>query len=118
MSKKKPAYQRYTTSHVHWLLIKQRQPLVSTLDAQVWDEDQYVEAQALFCPYYNTVEGRLGFDWGVIFNPESLKFGQVVFEHEWCGCPGEGGPFDPQPSHGSGNQSIDQWIKPKNAKSQ
>jgi hypothetical protein len=103
-------YRKYTTSDVHWKLIAQRDVLTKTLNSQVWD-DGYVQAQALFCPYYDPVEGALGGDWGVIVNPESLKFGQLVFEHEWCGCPGEDGAFDPTPSHGSGNQKTNQWVK-------
>jgi hypothetical protein len=43
--------------------------------------------QALFCPYYVSLEGVLGMDWGVIINPDSQKFGDVVFEHDDCGCP-------------------------------
>jgi len=104
------AYQQYTSEDIHWRLIGRCKPVVEALDSRVSD-DGWVAAQALFCPYYNNVEGRLGGDWGVILNPESLKFGQMVFEHDWCGCPGDNGPFDPEPSHGSGNQSVDQWVK-------
>jgi hypothetical protein len=104
------AFKRYAPSDIHWKLIEQREVVWRTTDARIWDEG-WVQAQALFCPYYAVLEGRLGSDWGVIVNPESLKFGQVAFEHEWCGCPGEDGPFDPSPSHGSGNQSVDQWVK-------
>ena len=43
-------------------------------------------AQALFCPYYVPLEGRLGADWGVIVNPESSRFGLLTFEHDDCGC--------------------------------
>ena len=43
--------------------------------------------QALHCPYYVPLEGRLGADWGVVLNPESTRFGKVTFEHDWCGCP-------------------------------
>lgn len=44
-------------------------------------------AQALHCPYYVPLEGRLGADWGVIVNPESSRFGLLTFEHDDCGCP-------------------------------
>lgn len=43
--------------------------------------------QAIHCPYYVPLEGRLGADWGVIVNPESFQFGRLVFEHDDCGCP-------------------------------
>ena len=43
--------------------------------------------QALLCPFYVRLRGNLGHDWGVITNPASGKFGQVVFEHDGCGCP-------------------------------
>jgi hypothetical protein len=107
-------FKRYDPTVIHWKLIEQRKAY-EHLDARVWD-DGWVQAQALFCPYYAVLEGRLGFDWGVIVNPESLKFGQVVFEHEWCGCPGEDGPFDSDPSHGGGKQIVDEWAKPKRRK--
>ena len=42
--------------------------------------------QALFCPYYVELSGVLGADWGIIVNPESRKFGELVFEHDDCGC--------------------------------
>jgi hypothetical protein len=43
--------------------------------------------QALLCPFYVRLRGSLGHDWGVITNPASRQFGQVVFEHDGCGCP-------------------------------
>jgi len=41
-------------------------------------------------------------DWGVIVNPMSPKFGQVVFEHDSCAC------WNHRDSHG--NQSGTSWI--------
>jgi hypothetical protein len=64
-------------------------------------EDKWVEKQALFCPYYETLEGPLGSDWGVILNPQSPKFGRLVFEHSHCGCP------DDHPS----SQETAAWLR-------
>ncbi len=49
----------------------------------------WVPAQALLCPYYVPLSGRLGSDWGVIVNPESRRFRLLTFEHDDCGCPGD-----------------------------
>ena len=46
--------------------------------------------QAMFCPYYVPLSGTLGFDWGICVNPESRKFGELMFEHDDCGCESEG----------------------------
>lgn len=70
---------RFTASEMHRLLAERRY----TGDDDAGGESQ----QALFCPYYEALEGPLGGDWGVILNPESPKFGQLVFEHDRCGCP-------------------------------
>jgi len=70
-------WQQYAHREMHRLLI-------ATRDLNPERQDG---AQALFCPYYVPLEGRLGNDWGVIVNPESSKFARLVFEHEDCGCP-------------------------------
>ena len=68
-------------------------------------------AQALHCPYYVPLEGRLGADWGVIVNPESSRFGLLTFEHDDCGCPAS----DTEDDEGWGrhydepNQQGDTW---------
>lgn len=49
---------------------------------------QWVAGQALSCPYYVPLEGRLGADWGVIVHPDSDRFAMLTFEHDDCGCPG------------------------------
>lgn len=106
-TKPPPRFKRYTSSDIHWRL----QAVGSSrqaLDAMV-DDDGWVAAQALFCPYYNPVEGTLGSDWGVILNPESVKFGQLVFEHEWCGCPTDDEGYS---LHGGGKQQADEWCVP------
>ena len=91
---------RYGHHDLHWLLIQK-------LHRQDGYRDSSYETshQALFCPYYVTLEGVLGADWGVVVNPESPFFGQLVFEHDWCGCPG-----DP-PEHHSGKWQTmnDPW---------
>lgn len=46
-----------------------------------------IAGQALFCPYYVPLDGRLGADWGVIVNPGSDRFAQLTFEHDDCGSP-------------------------------
>jgi hypothetical protein len=59
------------------------------------------ESPALFCPYYVPLRGVLGADWGVVVNPDSVHFGDVVFEHDWCGCR--------VGSHETGHQRTDEW---------
>lgn len=71
---------RYNAHDLHKLLCDQQ-----LLDD--WKNTEYVENQALHCPYYVPLEGRLGVDWGVIVNPESRYFGRLMFEHDDCGCP-------------------------------
>lgn len=66
-----------------------------------------VSPQALFCPYYLSLSGQLGSDWGVILNPESAKFATVVFEHDHCGCPVDA---EGRPTHGQGNQNDRDWM--------
>lgn len=73
------------------------------------DPDTHYIGQALHCPYYTTVTGSLGLDWGIVLNPESLKFGQLVFEHDKCGCPVD---EDGWPLHGNGKQIADEWLVP------
>lgn len=70
---------------------------------------EWVAGQALFCPYYVPLEGRLGADWGVIVHPESERFSILTFEHDDCGCPdrvdfGDGPLHDEAP-----NQQGDIW---------
>ncbi len=66
---------KYTLEELHKLLCKR-------LKSKSVDP----EDQAEFCPYYVPLKGELGFDWGVIVNPTSSKFGTLVFEHDGCGC--------------------------------
>lgn len=68
---------RYGHTQMHQLLIA-RQHIPA---------DDFIENQALHCPYYVPLEGRLGSDWGVIVNPDSKHFGRLMFEHDDCGCP-------------------------------
>ena len=72
---------RMTKSELHRLLLDQCLSLR-------YRSSEWVAGQALFCPYYVPLEGRLGADWGVIVNPESDRFTQLTFEHDDCGCPG------------------------------
>lgn len=48
---------------------------------------EWIAGQALSCPDYVPLDGRLGADWGVIVNPGSDRFAQLTFEHDDCGCP-------------------------------
>lgn len=59
--------------------------------------------QAEFCPYWVKLSGYLGYDWGVQVNPESSKFGDILFEHDDCGCP-EG-------SHPHRDFGRDAWLE-------
>lgn len=75
--------------------------------SDVWKTTDYVEDQALHCPYYVPLEGRLGADWGVIVNPDSTRFGLLTFEHDTCGCPlPEGAVFRHE---GEPSQQGDTW---------
>lgn len=71
---------RALKSVIHWSLIRQREEIIDA------EGGEYVENQALHCPHYVPLEGEWGMDWGAILHPQSKKFGQLVFEHEWCGC--------------------------------
>lgn len=51
------------------------------------------ERQACHCPYWVPLGGILGPDWGTVANPESPRFGEVVFEHDGCACPDHGGEW-------------------------
>ena len=84
-----PAHRRYSSLAVHDALIARR-----------WT-DNFPGGPALFCPYFAPLKGVMGSDWGVVLNPESVRFGQLVFEHDACGCP--------DGSHGTGNQRVDEW---------
>lgn len=66
----------------------------------------HVDRQALFCPYYVTLDGVLGADWGIIVNPTSSRFGLLTFEHDFCGCP----------PHPEGSQRTDEWLDRKRSK--
>ena len=79
MSKNKIKLKKYTHDLIHNMLVKTRKSN---------SNKRYIN-QALFCPYYVNLEGVLGADWGVIVNPESELFGELVFEHDDCGCPSE-----------------------------
>jgi len=69
------------------------------------EDRDFIEKQALHCPFYVPLEGELGSDWGVIVNPESTRFGLPTFEHDFCGCPHK---------HKVGDQdNPDEWKKLK-----
>lgn len=68
-----------------------------------------INNQALHCAYYVPLKGNLGLDWGVVVNPESPKFGNLVFEHDNCGCPNHQ-MDDPDPQADEGY--IDNWLLP------
>lgn len=82
VKKPTPSERRKMADVIHWALIEKRKPI--TKDDP--NDDGYVEMQALHCPWYVPLEGDWGGDWGCIMHPQSAKFGQLVFEHEWCGC--------------------------------
>ena len=74
----KHSIKQYSHSAIHNILVK--------INCKNDDIPIYAGKSAMICPYYVNLEGCLGMDWGVIVNPESKKFGQLVFEHDWCGC--------------------------------
>jgi hypothetical protein len=73
---------RNEKSLIHWALIRNRGERIDIGR----NEDDFVEHQALDCPHYVPLRGEWGRDWGAILHPKSAKFGELVFEHEWCGC--------------------------------
>lgn len=96
-----PGWAQYTHHDLHWALVA-----VACVTPVNWSA-----AQALFCPYYVPLEGRLGADWGVIVNPQSSRFGRLTFEHDDCGCP----PQPDEDAEGYGRhpdapeQQLDTW---------
>jgi len=90
--------QTYTPEQIHELLCKKL--LSKEYKQGVYHED--TRKQACFCPYYVPLQGALGYDWGVIVNPTSPKFGQLVFEHDGCGCSNHEQQY--------GNQRGTNWI--------
>ena len=90
---------RYDHRDLHWRLISQT-------DTQ---PDPWVPGQAIVCPYYVPLEGKLGADWGVIVNPQSTRFGLLTFEHADCGCPDRVPDMDGPIHVGTPDQSGDMW---------
>jgi len=86
----------------------------SDLYRQSVKDQSFIGAQALMRPYYVPLSGVLGYDWGVIVNPESSRFGLVTFEHDDCGCPKS--PDEDEDGSGrhdgSDNQIEDLWLQP------
>jgi len=95
-------HERFAHRHLHELLAR------TCIDPSSVEE---VGAQALFCPYYVPLEGRLGADWGVIVNPVSSRFGKLTFEHADCGCPKSSteDDFGWGRHDGSASQQGDTW---------
>lgn len=77
-----------------------------TILTEEYEAEGEVSAQALLCPYYVPLSGRLGADWGVIVNPEFARYGLLSFEHDDCGCPGDEDRHDDDP-----DQDGDMWWK-------
>ena len=94
--RKKRQYEKYTYSEMH-------DPLAEKLIPDDYYGKEIVVGQALTCPYHVPLTGILGADWGVIVNPMSPRFGQVVFEHDRCACWNHKDIY--------GNQSGTNWIK-------
>jgi hypothetical protein len=94
-------WQRFNHHDLHMRLIERERPT-----GPVGDDD---ECQALFCPYYVPLNGRLGADWGVIVNPASSRFGLLTFEHADCGCPVPDGVLGVMRHKGAPNQDGDMW---------
>jgi hypothetical protein len=96
------AHKRFTHLEMHHLLIEKCLSARYKKPGREW-----IASQALHCPYYVAMEGRLGADWGVIVNPESSRFAKLTFEHDDCGCPGP----DEARHKGSPDQDGDMWDK-------
>ena len=72
-------YPKYTTDQIH-------KALSEKYFSREYKDSGIVKQPALLCPYYIPLSGTLGLDWGIIVNPSSPKFGQLVFEHDSCSC--------------------------------
>ncbi|SRR6266571_4995003 len=99
MKQKKKSFQKYAPHQIHELLC---QKLLSEEYIKGAYQGDNVWKQACFCPYYVPLKGELGSDWGVIVNPTSPKFGQLVFEHDGCGCTNHENQF--------GNEAGTSWV--------
>jgi hypothetical protein len=97
---KSKSYPKYTTDQIHKLLSEQ------------FFSNEYkgnaVKQPAFLCPYNIPLRGTLGLDWGIIVNPASPKFGQLVFEHDSCSCSNH--------ENQVGNQRGTSWILQKRIK--
>ena len=94
------SHERHSHADIHRLLAEKWPRRVPG-----YDEQGNTHHQALFCPYYVELKGMLGMDWGVIVNPCSPRFGEVVFEHDACGCPD--GSHEPR-----SDWDTDSWRQP------
>ena len=45
------------------------------------DADKHYPDCSAGCKHFNTLEGKLGYDWGVCMNNKSHRFGLLTFEH-------------------------------------
>jgi len=104
------AHKLFGHTEMHELLIE---TCLSDFYRQSREDQSFIGAQALMCPYYVPLSGVLGYDWGVIVNPESTRFGLVTFEHDDCGCPKS--PDEDEDGsgrhNGSDNQIEDLWLQ-------
>lgn len=81
-------WKQYSSSEIHKkLFARSKSKRWDDVEAKRSVEVIQIGSQAIFCPYYVPLEGKLGYDWGVIVNPESTRFGLLTFEHDDCGCP-------------------------------
>jgi hypothetical protein len=46
------------------------------------DADKHYPDCSVGCKYFNALEGKLGYDWGVCINENSHRFGMLTFEHQ------------------------------------
>ena len=103
--------ERYSKNFIHEKLAEMR--FRPDEDKEAMDENGFIKDQALHCAYYVPLEGSLGMDWGIIVNPNSPKFGLVVFEHSHCGCP-DHQPGDPDLQEYP--EGADLWLLGKKAR--
>ena len=46
------------------------------------DDNKHYSDCSSGCKYFNALEGKLGYDWGVCINEKSHRFGKLTFEHQ------------------------------------
>jgi hypothetical protein len=53
-------------------------------DYAKWTNNHELPDCSCGCKFFHELEGARGADWGVCFNPKSLRAGLLTFEHMGC----------------------------------